>query len=85
MVEDQLKGFQLGNIFDQIQKQNLLKLSKEILNMTKFVQSFTLAHFEQQNDLKQKEHLVSFMVCLDFLIKGSISHWFININNSDNP
>lgn len=49
-------------------------LSAEILKVTKFAQG--LHYFE-----KDKEKIINFLISLDFLVKGVMTHWQIKLRS----
>jgi hypothetical protein len=52
------------------------QLSAEILKVTKFAQG--LHYFK-----KDKDKIINFLISLDFLVKGVMTHWQIKLQTSD--
>lgn len=52
------------------------QLSSEILKVTKFAQG--LHYFK--ND-KERKHLINFLISLDFIVKGVMTHWQIKLQS----
>jgi len=55
---------------------NLSKLSREILKVSQFAKGLYMN--------KSNDQVISFLVSLDFLIKGLLTHWQIRLGESDN-
>ncbi len=60
---------------DLLNSANLSKLSSEILKISHFAKPL----YKQKNE----ERLISFLISLDFLIKGQLSHWQIKLSESN--
>lgn len=55
-----------------LQTKNLLKLSSEILKVNRVAQLFY--------NKEKKEQAITFLICLDFLLKGVLIHWQIQLS-----
>jgi hypothetical protein len=55
-----------------LHSKNLLKLSAEILRVNTLAQML----YEKQ----KKEQAIQFLICLDFLLKGVLIHWQIQLS-----
>lgn len=52
------------------------KLSAEILKITQFAQGF---YFKKNNDA-----VINFLISLDLLVKGVLTHWQIKLSTTEN-
>ena len=50
-----------------LEEQKMNKLSAEILKINSFAQGLYMT--------KENDKVVQFLICLDFLVKGVLSHW----------
>lgn len=58
-----------------LEQQKMNKLSSEILTVNKFAQCLYLKN--------KNEKVVNFLISLDFLVKGILSHWQIKLAESE--
>jgi hypothetical protein len=54
-------------LLNVLQTKNLLKLSSEILKVNRLAQLFY--------NKEKKDQAITFLICLDFLLKGVLIHW----------
>lgn len=61
-------------LFNLLKSASLNKLSSEILKISKFAKGLYWS--------KKNEQVISFLISLDFLVKGVLTHWQIRLSES---